>query len=83
LSYTLNPTGNRLLVRLRPLPEKTGLIIRVNSDEAARPADVLAIGPNVRDVKMGRGVVVSTLAGQLVGEDIILPESSVLGFLDD
>lgn len=79
----LEPLGNRLLVRLRPLPETTGRIVRVQRDESARAADVLAIGPETRDVEVGTGVLISTLAGQLIGDRILLPESSVLAFLDD
>lgn len=79
----LEPLGSRLLVKLRPLPESTGRILRVARDESARAADVLAIGPETRDVEVGMGVLVSTLAGQLVGDQILMPESSVLGFLDD
>jgi co-chaperonin GroES (HSP10) len=77
----LEPLGNRILVRLRALPEKTGLIIRVDRNESAREADVISVGPEVRDVEAGQVVLVSTLAGQAVGDSIILPESSVLAFV--
>lgn len=79
---SLEPLGSRLLVRLRPQVQ-TGLIVRVSQNESARPADVLAVGPETRDVEVGMGVLVSTLAGQLIGDDVIMPESSVLAFLDD
>lgn len=82
MTFQLNPTGARLLVRLRPTAQK-GLIIRVSPGESASPADVVAIGPDVRDVSVGMGVLVSTLAGQLVGDQVLMPESSVLAFLDD
>lgn len=82
MTYTLAPLGSRLLVRLRPTPQK-GLILRVANDDAARPADVIAIGPEVRDFEVGQGVLVSALAGQKVGDDVLLPESSVLAYLDD
>lgn len=82
MSFTLNPLGSRLLVKLRAQPQK-GLILRVTNDDAARAGDVIAIGPEVRDLEVGQGVLVSSLAGQQVGDDVLLPESSVLAYLDD
>lgn len=80
-TVVLEPLRDLVLVRLRPLPEKTGSIIRVQRNEIARKADVLAVGPEVRDVKVGWGVVVNPLAGQEVGEGLLLPESSVMAYL--
>lgn len=82
MSVTLEPLGNRLIVRLRPTAQK-GLILRVQNEETARAADVLSIGPEVRDVKTGQGVLIQALAGQLVGDDILIGESSILAYLDD
>jgi hypothetical protein len=82
MSYTLQPLGSRLIVRLRPQVQK-GLIVRVQNDDAARPADVISVGPEVRDFEPGQGVLVSALAGQQVGDDVLLPESSILAYLDD
>jgi co-chaperonin GroES (HSP10) len=82
MTITLQPLRNRLLVRLRPSVQK-GLVIRPNNHESAGAADILAIGPEVRDFEVGQGVLVSVMAGQLVGDDILLPESSILAYLDD
>lgn len=81
-TFTLSPLGNRILVKLRAQEQK-GLIIRVQNTDSARAADVVSVGPEVRDVAPGMAVLVSALAGQLVGEEVLLPESSVLAFLDD
>lgn len=78
MSVQIEPLRDLLLLRLRPLPETTGLIIRVQRDELARWADVLATGPDVRDVQTGQGALVNPLAGTLIGDDILLPESFVL-----
>lgn len=82
MSVTLEPLGDRLIVRLRPQAQK-GLILRVQNNETARAADVLSIGPEVRDVQAGQGVLIQALAGQLVGDDILIGESSILAYLDD
>lgn len=82
MTYQLAPLGARLLVRLRPQAQK-GMIVRINQQDSARAADVVSVGPDVRDVEVGRGVLISALAGQEVGDQVLLPESSVLAFLDD
>lgn len=67
-----------VVVRLRPQPEKTGLIVRVQHDQIARWADVVSVGPEVRDIKPGMGVLVNPLAGHDVNGKILLPESAIL-----
>ena len=74
---------NNVLLRLRPIAEKTGSIIRVSHYEAARRADVLAVGPECRDLTVGLGVLCNPLIGQNVGEDLLQPVSSVLAILEE
>lgn len=76
----LEPLRDLVLIRLRPLPEKTGLILRVSRQEFAGWADVVDTGPECVDVRKGDVVLVSVLAGQQVGEEILLPESSILAY---
>lgn len=83
MTITLHPLWSQILVRLRPLPESTGMIIRVDRNEWARTAEVVAVGPECRDVTVGDVVVVTALVGQQVGDDLLLPESAVLAFLDE
>jgi co-chaperonin GroES (HSP10) len=82
MTVTLHPLMSHVLIRLRPLPEKTGSIIRVSRQEYAREAEVLAVGPECRDVSVGDRVVVTTLAGQVVNDAILIPESSILAFVE-
>jgi co-chaperonin GroES (HSP10) len=77
----LEPLGSRLLVRLRPLPAQTGLILRVARNESAREAEVIAVGPQVRDAKEGQTVLINPLAGTMVNDEIILSESSILAYI--
>jgi co-chaperonin GroES (HSP10) len=68
------------------MAEKTGLIHRVDTRwEYSRIADVLAVGPEVYDVKAGDVVVVPALVGQKVGsdDDRLIPESSILYAVED
>lgn len=80
MTVAIDPLRNQVLVRLRPLPETTGKIHRVTRFEPARWADVLAVGPECLDVRVGMGVLVNPLVGTLVGEDVLLPEPSVLAY---
>lgn len=82
MTITLSPLMAHVLVRLKPLPEKTGSIIRVSRNEYAREADVLAVGPECRDVQVGDVVLVTTLVGQAVNDALLVPESSILAFVE-
>lgn len=82
MSYKLVPLGSRVLVRLRPMKSKSALIYLPNERQSAREADVIAIGPEVRDISVGQVVVVNALSGQSVGDELILPESAVLGYAE-
>lgn len=83
MTVTLKPLGNRILLRIRPFPEKVGLIYTPSRREYSATADVLDVGPEVRDVKAGDVIIVPVLVGQEVGEDRLVPEDSVLGFLEE
>lgn len=77
----LMPLGDRILVQIKPLPEKVGSILLPRGhNESAREALVLSVGPEVRDVEEGQTVLVSVLAALAqVGEAALYAESSVLG----
>lgn len=80
----LEPLQDRVLVKVRPLPEKTGSIHRVSvmRHEIAREADVIAVGPECRDVQPGQVVLLNSLAGQEVQDKLLVPESTILGFVE-
>lgn len=82
MTYKLEPLGARILVRLKPLKSKSQVIVLPDERQTAREADVLAIGPEVRDVSVGQTVIVNSLAGQQVADEIIMPESAVLGYAE-
>ena len=82
MSVKLEPLGARILVRLRPMKAISTLIIVPDQRSTCREADVVAIGPEVRDISVGDVVIVNALSGQAVGDEVILPESAVLGFVE-
>ena len=80
MTITTTPLRDLVLCRLRPLPEQTGGIIRVSRFESSRWADVLAVGPECRDTTVGDGVLVNPLIGTVIGNDLMLPEGSILSY---
>lgn len=77
-TVTLRPLRDLLVVRLRPQATKIGSLHRVGPGEIAQWADVLRVGPEVRDIREGMGVLINPLAGHEIRDEIMLPESSVL-----
>ena len=77
----LQPLQDYILVRLLPEPARSTVLVVLSSPSRAQPAEVVAVGPEVRDVKPGEKVLVSKLAGQEVGDRVILREESVLAWL--
>lgn len=80
MSIVTTPLRNLILLRLRPIPETTGLIVRVSRFEPSRWADVLAVGPECRDVTVGMVILVNPLIGDMIGDDILYPETSVIAY---
>jgi co-chaperonin GroES (HSP10) len=78
----LTPLLSQVLLKVQPLPEKTGSIIRVERNEYARTAEVVAVGPECRDVVPGDVVLVGTLVGQAVEDKLLVPESAILAFVE-
>ena len=78
---TVTPMGNKIAVRALPAPAASSIIEVVQGPEVYRQAEVLAIGPEVRDVAVG-----STIYGNL-GTGIefygihVIPEHAVLAIL--
>jgi hypothetical protein len=78
---TILPLRNLVLVRLRPSPARSSLLHVIMSERVARQADVVAVGPEVRDLVVGQIVVVNSVAGTAVGDSMLLAESAILGTL--
>ena len=79
MSVTLTPLGSRLLVRPLAGPEKVGSIyIPSQHREYAIKGEVLEVGPEVRDIEVGMVVLFPAAAGQEVGSDRLIQESSIL-----
>jgi co-chaperonin GroES (HSP10) len=82
----LEPLAANVVVRLvADAPARGGLIKPVELERRPQTRAVVeAVGPEVRDVRVGQRVLVSRLQGVAVGDNLlVLPESAVLAFLEE
>ena len=79
------PLRNFVLVELsdEDAPSASGLTLVKLERDPSTQAVVLAIGPEVRDTRVGQRVIVSRLQGINVDGRVLLAESAVLGVLED
>lgn len=82
----LTPLADQIVARLLTEPEHAGHIevVRLQAPASTR-AEVVAVGPDVREVRVGQRVLVSRLQGievNLAEPLVLLPEGAVLAFLE-
>ena len=83
----IEPLRDMILVRPwpRPAPTSNIVVVRVEQQPAVQ-AEVRAVGPETRDVRVGQQVIISRLQGLEInlGEPLLLlPEAAVLGFVEE
>jgi len=76
----VEPLRDQLLVRPEPARGLTSALLTVVShqQEPAVRGEVLAVGPEVRDVRVGQRVLFSKLQGQEVMGLLVLAEGAIL-----
>ena len=74
------PLVNHLLLTLEPEPPQSTLIdVQKSTEGLARFGEVTAVGPEVRDVKVGQRVLASITAGVEMASGVLISEDAVLG----
>ena len=73
------PLRNQVVCKLLELAPSNGHIVRVRDTQAIREAEVLAVGPECRDVQVGQVVIVNRLVLTQIGEQYLTAESHILG----
>lgn len=73
------PLRNQVLCKLLALAPGNGHIVRVRDTQAIREAEVLAVGPECRDVQVGQVVIVNRLVLTQIGEQYLTAEPHILG----
>lgn len=73
MSVVFKPLMNNLLIRLEPEPEQSAFIhVHKATQDLVRFGQVLTIGPEVRDIKMGQRVLASITAGVELQEGVVM-----------
>jgi len=70
-----------VLVRPQNGTKPSSSLIVIAPERAICRFLVLAIGPEVRDVQPQQIVLANRLAGTTIGNELLIPESSILGTL--
>lgn len=78
---TIQPLRNYVLVRPENGTKPPSKLVVVAPERVICPFRVLAIGPEVRDVQLGQIVLANRLTGTSIGNDFLLPESAIVGYL--
>jgi hypothetical protein len=80
VSISFQPLVNHLLITVEPDPPQSTIIdVQRATEGLARFGEVTAIGPEVRDVKVGQRVLASITAGVEIPSGTLISEDSVLG----
>jgi co-chaperonin GroES (HSP10) len=78
----IEPLRDMVVVSLRPERTNGGPLVVVRQARAAvREAEVVAVGPECRDVTVGQVVLVNLLTATQVEESYLVAEPTVLGTL--
>ena len=82
MTINFQPLVNNLLLTLEPEPEMSSIIhVQKSLVDLVRYGEITAIGPEVRDLKVGQRVLASVTAGVEMADGILIPETAVLGIL--
>ena len=74
------PLRDQVLVELQPEPIPSGLQV-IREPKAVRPARVVAVGPEVRDLQPEMIALVNQVTATAINGYLLVPERSVLGTL--
>ncbi len=72
IQATLTPLRDKALVRVLPMPETTGLIHRAPTETPLRRVEVLAVGPDAKELAVGGTYLAILSAGQQFMDDQVL-----------
>ena len=82
MAVSFQPLVNHLLLTLEPEPEMSSIIhVQKSLVDLVRYGEITAIGPEVRDLKVGQRVLASVTAGVELADGVLIPETAVLGIL--
>mgnify|MGYP001594940122 CR=1 FL=1 len=78
----IEPLRDYVVVTLRPeAGNGRGLVVVRTARNAVREAEVVAIGPECRDIHIGDGVLINLLVASQIKDSYLVPEPTILGTL--
>ena len=84
MSVEFQPLISNVLIKVEPEPELSSVIAVQRSLEGlCRYGTVLAIGPEVRDVKVGQRVLASITAGVEMAQGTLIAETAIVGIVHE
>ena len=79
MSVTFQPLRNGVLLALEPTPERSKLIaVQQSLEDLVRFATVVAVGPDVKDAKVGQKVLANITAGVEVPGGHLINEGAII-----
>ena len=81
MTVVFNPLLSNVVLRLEPEPERSTVIhVQKTLVDLARFGTITAVGPEVRDVRVGHRVLASITAGVELSDGVVMvKESAILG----
>lgn len=77
----ISPLRNMVLLAPTDGHQASTILTVVSPDRAICRFRVVACGPEVRDVSEGQTVLANRLAGTVIGDQFLIPETAILGTL--
>lgn len=85
MSITFKPFRSQILATRAEPPKPKSSLILVQGEGPATYYDVVAVGPEVRDIRAGQRILASSMVGQDLdlpsGPHVLLAESAVMGIV--
>ena len=80
MSVTFQPLRNGVLLALEATPERSSIIaVQRSIEDLVRFATIVAVGPDVKDAKVGQRVIASVTAGAEVPGGTLVNETAIIG----
>lgn len=77
----VEPLRNQVLLELAPNGAAASKVVVLAPERAICRFRVVACGPEVRDIRAGQIVLANRLAATVIGDQLLLPESAILGMV--
>lgn len=81
----IKPLGENVIIKQEKVEEKskTGIILSSNKEEETLTGEVVAVGKNVEDIKVGEKVVYAPYSGKEIGGMLIIGVHDIMGIIEE